>query len=153
MELLIRCVILQPLQPAQVLKFDVVVVFNLTKRINGLDLAFGAHGFKKGRYKCLWFFVSISKSMMIKRLKFGPIIVHDLLNISNGLDHDFWWLNLQKKKKTTLLCTISNLSQLSRYINYQKRFYKYLKIHLDLEAHFWTWDYFWPSKENQQIGS
>ena len=83
----------------QVLKFDVVVVHSLTKRINGLDLAFGGHGFKKGRYKCLWFFVNISKSMMIQRLKFGPIVLLDLLNISNGLDHDFRWLNLQKKGK------------------------------------------------------
>ena len=36
--------------------------------------------------------------MMIQRLKFGPIVMLDLINISNGLDHDFWWLNLQKKK-------------------------------------------------------
>lgn len=37
----------------QVLKIDVVVVFSLTKRINGLDLAVGGHGFKKATYKCL----------------------------------------------------------------------------------------------------
>ena len=83
-------------------------MFSLTKRINGLALAFGGYGFKKGRYKCLCFFVNISKSMMIQWLKFGPIVVHDLLNISNGLDHDFWWLNLQKQKeKSHCPCIIS----------------------------------------------
>lgn len=97
----------------QVLKFDVIVVFSLTKRINGLDLAFGGHGFKKGRYKCLWFFVNISKSMMIQWLKFGPIVVLNLLNISNGLDHDFWWLNLPKKKKKPHCCV-----QVQTSINY-----------------------------------
>ena len=31
----------------QVLKFDVLVVFSLTKKINGLDLAFVGHGLKE----------------------------------------------------------------------------------------------------------
>ena len=54
----------------------------------GLDLAFRGHDLKKSIYKCLSFFVNISKSMMIQWLKFGPLVVNDLLNISNGLDHD-----------------------------------------------------------------
>ena len=76
----------------QLLKFDVIAVFSLTKRITGFDLAFGAHGCIK-KCKCLFFFFW-SISMMIQWLKFGPIVVHDLLNISNGLDHDLWSQNL-----------------------------------------------------------
>ena len=46
----------------QVLKFDVVVVFSLTKRINGLDLAFGGHDLKK---ECIKMFVVFCKYLKI----------------------------------------------------------------------------------------
>ena len=47
-------------------------------------------------------------SMMIQRLEFGPVVIIDLLNISNGLDHDLCPKIYKKKKKGDCLWPFQN---------------------------------------------
>ena len=70
--------------------------------MTGSDHASGAYGFSKKQIKISGFFAKISQSMMIQWLEFGSIVMPDLLNIPNGLDHDFWPHNSQKIQKNRL---------------------------------------------------
>ena len=48
------------------------------------------------------FFAHVLRLVMIQLMKFGPIVMFDLVNISNGLDRDFLSLGfLEKLKKLT----------------------------------------------------
>lgn len=84
------------------LKLHPTVVFSHTKRINVLDPAFGTHILQKMRYNSLECFANIIRCIMIKRLKFELIIVFDLLNKPNGLDHDLSPQNWKKYEKLGL---------------------------------------------------
>ena len=74
--------------------------------------------------------------MIIQWLEFGPIVMYDLLNISNGLDdHDLWSQNLLKNAKNQTACGhFLNPVNHAWCINNQKRFSTFLKFHLQLEA-------------------
>ena len=81
-----------------ILKFGSIAVIGLTKRTKGSNLTFGAHKRKNSRSKGVEYFANISIYMKIQRPKFGYIAVFDLLNLSNGLDHDCGPHKLKKKK-------------------------------------------------------
>ena len=78
------------------LKFCVVTIFNILKKINSSDHNYGTHK-KKFKSMALRLFANISRSMMDQRLKFKLVAVFDLLKLINGSDCQV--LSYKKKKK------------------------------------------------------
>ena len=71
----------------QGMKFDYLAIFNLQKRIHGLDHDLGAHKVHKCRSKVLHFFTNILRpAWQTKQLKFDSVAMFEVLKIATGSD-------------------------------------------------------------------